>query len=119
MGVEIKAPPAGTIYSTLQPLVDKKFNAHINVEVCASVKIVKYLYKYVYEGHDAASVGLPTNDGLLNNDGFLTFLDGRYVSVPEAMWKLNEFSLSEKSHVGNHEIGRSLAKPTASGKTKW
>ncbi|GBN05470.1 hypothetical protein AVEN_240461-1 [Araneus ventricosus] len=119
MGAEIKAPPAGTVYSTLQPLADKKVNTHINVEVCASVKIVKYLYKYVYEGHDAASVGLQTNDGLLNNDGFLTFLDGRYVSAPEAMWRLNEFSLSEKSHVGNHEIGRSLAKPIASGKTKW
>ncbi|GBM20396.1 hypothetical protein AVEN_222102-1 [Araneus ventricosus] len=70
-------------------------------------------------GHDAASVRLQSNDGLLNNDEFLTFLDGSYVSAPEAMWRLNEFSLSEKSHVGNHEIGRSLAKPTASGKTKW
>ncbi|GBM33028.1 hypothetical protein AVEN_263515-1 [Araneus ventricosus] len=119
MGAEIKAPPAGTVYSTLQPLADKKFNAHINVEVCASVKIVKYLYKYVYESHDAASVGFQTNDGLINNDEFLTFLDGRYVSALEAMWRLDEFSLSEKSHVGNHEISRSLAKPTASGKTKW
>ncbi|GBM77593.1 hypothetical protein AVEN_249600-1, partial [Araneus ventricosus] len=43
---------------------------------------------------------------------------GRYVSAPNAMWRLNEFSLSEKSHVGNHEFGRSLAKPTASGKKK-
>ncbi|GBM17097.1 hypothetical protein AVEN_133351-1 [Araneus ventricosus] len=119
MGAEIKAPPAGTVYSTLQPLIDKKFSAHINVEVYASVKIVKYLYKYAYEGHDAASIGHLTNEGLLNNDGFLTFLDGRYVSFPEAMWRLDEFSLSEKSHVGNHEIGRSLAKPTASSKTKW
>ncbi|GBN55823.1 hypothetical protein AVEN_56741-1 [Araneus ventricosus] len=119
MGAQIKAPPAGTVYSTLQPLADKKFNAHINVEVCASVKSVKYLYKYVYEGHNAASVRFQSNYGLLNNDEFLTCLDGRYVSAPEAMCRLNEFSLSEKSHVGNHEIGRSLAKPTASGKTKW
>ncbi|GBO17978.1 hypothetical protein AVEN_230411-1 [Araneus ventricosus] len=119
MGPEIKAPPAGTVYSTLQPLADKKIKAHINVEVCVSVKSVKYLYKYVYGCHDAASVRLQSNDGLLNNDEFLTFLDGRYLSAPEAMWRLNEFSLSEKSHVGNHEIGRSLAKPTASGKTKW
>ncbi|GBM05499.1 hypothetical protein AVEN_94782-1 [Araneus ventricosus] len=98
MRAEIKAPP-GTVYSTLQPLADNKFNAHINVEVCASVKSVKYLYKYVYEGHDAASVRLQPNNCLLNYDKFLTFLDGRYVSVPEAMWRLNEFSLSEKSHV--------------------
>ncbi|GBM93484.1 hypothetical protein AVEN_189310-1 [Araneus ventricosus] len=38
------------------PWLLKKFNAHINVEVCASVKSVKYLYKYVYKVHDAASV---------------------------------------------------------------
>ncbi|GBM83184.1 hypothetical protein AVEN_43679-1 [Araneus ventricosus] len=101
------------------PWLIKKFNAHINVEVCASVKSVKYLYKCVYEGHDAASVRFQSNDGILSNAEFLTFLDGRYVSAPEAMWRLNEFSLSEKSHVGNHEIGRSLPKPTASGKTKW
>ncbi|GBN17941.1 hypothetical protein AVEN_198523-1 [Araneus ventricosus] len=42
---------------------------------------------------------LQSNDCLLNNDEILTFLDGRYVSAPEAMWRLNEFSLSEKSHV--------------------
>jgi hypothetical protein len=30
------------------------FNCHINVEVCTSVAAVKYLYKYVYKGHDRA-----------------------------------------------------------------
>ncbi|GBN18511.1 hypothetical protein AVEN_165007-1 [Araneus ventricosus] len=98
------------------PLLIKKLSAHINVEVCASVKSVKDRYKYVNEGHNAASVRLQSNDGLLNKDDFLTLLDGRYVSAPEAMWRLNEFSLSGKSHVGNHEVGCSLAKPTASGK---
>ncbi len=29
-----------------------KYNAHINVEICSTVKAVKYLYKYVYKGHD-------------------------------------------------------------------
>jgi hypothetical protein len=33
-----------------------KFNCHINVEVCASVKSVKYLFKYVYKGHDCANI---------------------------------------------------------------
>ncbi|GBN67556.1 hypothetical protein AVEN_267496-1 [Araneus ventricosus] len=32
------------------PWRSKKYNAHINVEVCASVKSVKYLYKYVCKG---------------------------------------------------------------------
>ncbi|GBM79861.1 hypothetical protein AVEN_40381-1 [Araneus ventricosus] len=79
------------------PWLLKKFNAHINVEVCASVKSVKYLYKYVYKGHDAASVKIQ-KEGALDHDEILSFVEGRYVSVPEAMWRLNEFNLSHKSH---------------------
>ncbi|GBO17046.1 hypothetical protein AVEN_150339-1 [Araneus ventricosus] len=79
------------------PWLSKKFNAHINVEVCASIKSAKYLYKYVYKGHDAASIRFE-NEKTLDHDEILSFLDGRYVSAPEAMWRLNEFNLSEKSH---------------------
>ncbi|GBO45070.1 hypothetical protein AVEN_267695-1 [Araneus ventricosus] len=74
-----------------------KFNAPINVEVCASIKSVKYLYKYVYKGHDATSVRFE-NENTLDHDKILSFLDGRYVGAPEDMWRLNEFNLSEKSH---------------------
>ncbi|GBM54780.1 hypothetical protein AVEN_202284-1 [Araneus ventricosus] len=77
------------------PWLSKKFNASINVEVCASIKSVNYLYKYVYKGHDAASIRFE-NENTLDHDEILYFLDGRYVSVPEAMWRLNEFNLSEK-----------------------
>ena len=38
-----------------------KYNAHINVEVCTTVSAVKYLYKYVYKGHDRASVSMTRN----------------------------------------------------------
>ncbi|XP_022881047.1 uncharacterized protein LOC111398365 [Olea europaea var. sylvestris] len=34
------------------PYLSTKFDCHINVEVCSSIKVVKYLYKYVYKGHD-------------------------------------------------------------------
>ncbi|GBN27243.1 hypothetical protein AVEN_234875-1 [Araneus ventricosus] len=79
------------------PWLLKKFNAHIDVEVCASVKSVKYLYKYVYKGHDAASVKIQ-KEGALDHDEILSFVEGRYVSTPEAMWRLNGFNLSHKSH---------------------
>ncbi|XP_065664483.1 uncharacterized protein LOC136086136 [Hydra vulgaris] len=38
------------------PWLSKKYQAHINVEACMSVKAVKYLYKYIYKGHDCANV---------------------------------------------------------------
>jgi hypothetical protein len=38
------------------PLLSLRYNCHINVEVCSSVAAVKYLYKYVYKGHDRAMV---------------------------------------------------------------
>ncbi|GBM41619.1 hypothetical protein AVEN_198374-1 [Araneus ventricosus] len=79
------------------PWLSKKFNAPINVEVCASIKSVKYIYKYVYKGHDAVSIRFE-NENTLDHDEILSFLDGRYVSAPEAIWRLNEFNLSEKSH---------------------
>ena len=36
--------------------LSKKYNAYINVEICTSSKLYKYLYKYVYKGPDMASV---------------------------------------------------------------
>ncbi|KAF2368157.1 hypothetical protein FHG87_001096, partial [Trinorchestia longiramus] len=39
----------------------KKSRAHINVEICSSVKSIKYIFKYVYEGHDCASIEVRHN----------------------------------------------------------
>ncbi|GBM12307.1 hypothetical protein AVEN_162919-1, partial [Araneus ventricosus] len=48
-------------------------------------------------GHYAASIRFE-NENTLDHDEILSLLDGRYVSAPEAVWCLNEFNLSEKSH---------------------
>ncbi|GBN44779.1 hypothetical protein AVEN_177839-1 [Araneus ventricosus] len=65
------------------PWLLKKFNVHINVEVCASVKSVKYLYKYVYKGHDAASVKIQ-KEGALDHDEILSFVEVRLaVHLPQ------------------------------------
>ena len=37
------------------PFLLLKYNAHINVEICTTVSAVKYLYKYVYKGHEWSS----------------------------------------------------------------
>ncbi|XP_021865389.2 uncharacterized protein [Spinacia oleracea] len=37
------------------PYLSSLFDCHINVEVCSSIQAVKFLYKYVYKGHDRIS----------------------------------------------------------------
>ena len=82
-----------------------KHDAHVNVEVCATVKSIKYLFKYVYKGHDCANVNLGrsvpdevTSSKALECDEIKAHLDARYVSAPEAVWRLLEFPLHDKSH---------------------
>ncbi|XP_021953009.1 uncharacterized protein LOC110849854 [Folsomia candida] len=43
---------------------------------CASVKSVKYLFKYVYKGHDCANIAIFEQD-VLNHDEIKTFMDSR------------------------------------------
>ena len=62
--------------------LSKKYQAHINVEACMSVKAVKYLYKYICKGHDCANTLINEQ---INHNEVNTFLDCRYVSAPEAL----------------------------------
>ena len=73
------------------PYLSKKFRAHINLEACMSVKSVKYLFKYVYKGHDCANIEI-------EHDEVKSFMDARYVSAPEAIWRLSEYKMHAQSH---------------------
>ena len=62
-----------------------KYNAHINVEVCTTLTVVKYLYKYVYKGHDRASMVMQNVNNasgdeqpIIQTDEIKMFLDARY-----------------------------------------
>ena len=78
------------------PFLSLKYNAHINVEACTSIKSVKYIFKYVYKGYDCANIERTEVDG--GNNEIKTYLDSRYVSATEAMWRLSEYKMSDKSH---------------------
>lgn len=75
------------------PALCLKFDAHINVEVCTSIASVKYLYKYVYKGHDRLVVELRGNENLGEVDEISQFLDCRYVSASESCWRIFGFNL--------------------------
>ncbi|GKE45953.1 helicase-like protein, partial [Tanacetum coccineum] len=54
------------------PTLLMMFNCHINVEVCSSIKSVKYVFKNVYKGQVVNKIK--------------RFQDAQYISPPEAMW---------------------------------
>ncbi|XP_027167961.1 uncharacterized protein LOC113767954 [Coffea eugenioides] len=43
------------------PYLLAKFDCHLNIEICSTIKAVKYIYKYIYKGHDR------TNFCVVNN----------------------------------------------------
>jgi hypothetical protein len=71
------------------PYLTLKFEAHINVELCALIHAVKYLYKYVYKGADRARIRLQrTPEASSSTAGqsneIDSYWDARYVCAPEA-----------------------------------
>jgi hypothetical protein len=59
------------------PKLLKLIKAHCNVDVCATVKAVKYMYKYVHKGPDRAEVRASL-------DEIERFVEGRYLGPCEA-----------------------------------
>jgi hypothetical protein len=73
-----------------------RYNCHINVEACSSIKAVKYQFKYVYKGHDQASflVNADQNDrgdGVINE--IQQYRSARYISPPEAVHGIFDFPI--------------------------
>ena len=88
------------------PWLCLKYNAHINVEICNSVAAVKYLYKYVYKGHDRAMISVEADAAQSTDidrpapvsdiDEIQQYLDARYVSASECCWRLLSFAINNQ-----------------------
>lgn len=73
-------------------VLSQHFDAHINVEICASVLSVKYIHKYVYKGPDQASV-----DVVSPQDEIQARIDSRFLTASEAAWHLNQNKMHQES----------------------
>ena len=77
------------------PYLIQKFNCHINMEYCTSHRAVKYLYKYIFKGHDLANVVIHEQQGYNEIDHYIR---GRYVGPCEATYRIFSFPLNDTSH---------------------
>jgi len=75
------------------PYLTWRYQAHINVEVCASVQAIKYIHKYIYKGSDRTTIHLQESE---NADEVQYHLQGRYIGPCEAAWRLFEFRAHEE-----------------------
>ena len=75
-----------------------KYQAHINMEWCNQSTSIKYLFKYINKGYDRISATIvPEQDSGLHQNGEIDeikqYLDCRYVSPCEAVWRILGFSI--------------------------
>ena len=69
------------------PYLSMKYSAHINVEICSSIKSCKYLYKYVYKGPDMASVAIESTNNEereISRDEIQKFVNSRFITMSES-----------------------------------
>ena len=77
------------------PYLSAKYNCHINVEIATGILSVKYLYKYIYKGHDRTCVTIQNEDDVETApDEIKEYIDARYVSACEAVWRILKFPMS-------------------------
>lgn len=89
------------------PYLLLKLNCHINLEICSTIKCIKYLYKYVFKGPDMATIKLTTSSDQgetrqeIEYDEITQYLSARYLCPPEAMWRIYEYKMHNMSHSVN------------------
>ena len=76
------------------PRLLKEFDCHMNVEICCDIRAVKYLYKYVYKGIDKVSMAVVSESEAAIQDEITSFQSTRWISPPEAVWRIYGFPLS-------------------------
>ncbi|KAK1942998.1 hypothetical protein P3T76_005635 [Phytophthora citrophthora] len=70
------------------PYLSQKYNCHIIVEVCATDRAIKYIYKYLYKGADMTTITIEGQVEEHSLNEILQYLQARYISPVEACMRL-------------------------------
>jgi hypothetical protein len=74
------------------PFLCRMFSCHINVELCTSIKSIKYVLKYVNKGREMAVFSVEKDQP---DDEIDQYQTARYVSCSEACWRIFNFSIHD------------------------
>ena len=81
------------------PFLCRTFDAHANVEYCATVKAIKYVCEYINKGKDKAVVALQRK---YRNDEITRFQVARYICTSEALWRIFQFPIQDHDPTVQH-----------------
>lgn len=70
----------------------------MNIEIVSSLNSMKYLFKYLHKDLDMARLNVKVIDNVQIYNEFDHFVDCRYLSAGEAIWKLYDFPMFYQSH---------------------
>ncbi|XP_020102630.1 uncharacterized protein LOC109720149 [Ananas comosus] len=82
-----------------------KYQAHINIEWCSKTRLIKYLFKYINKGPDRTRAVIEDNyspggtdsvDQYKQVDEIKQYLDCRYLSTYESVWRLFQFDIHSR-----------------------
>ena len=73
------------------PYLCARYDCHINVEICASVKAIKYIHKYIYKGHDRATIAVGKDI-----DEIVDHIGAHYIGPAQGVWHMMEFPMHEE-----------------------
>ena len=98
-------------------LLLRSMNCHCNVELCMSIKSIKYVLKYVHKGCDQAMFALQSSQV----DEILDHQNARYVSSNEATWRILEFPIHERDPPFNNLLStwRMVSVSTSLKTLRW
>jgi len=76
------------------PFLLKKYQMHINVEMCNTAMAAKYLFKYITKGPDRAIARIEKNSHEEQNE-IQDYQDLRSIGASEACWRIFGFNTNE------------------------
>ena len=78
------------------PWLLQQMNCHVNVELCMSIKNIKYVLKYVNKGCDQAVYTIQPTEQQQSADEIKKFPQARFVGSCEAAWRILDFPLHKR-----------------------
>jgi hypothetical protein len=77
------------------PCLTRLLQCHINADMCFTVNIFMYLYKYLFKGPDHARFQIETTEETKLNE-FEDYVQAGYLSSAEAVWRILNFDITNK-----------------------